>query len=167
MKRLYAWKYWPWLRDLGLLTLVVVAVRTYQQRDRPRGSAPELRGVVLDGAEVSLAAYRGAPLLLHFWATWCGVCRAEQGSLDSIASDLPVLTVASQSGSASEVAAYVKKHRVKPRVLVDDSNGLAKRYGVGSFPTTFVLDGDGEIRFVEVGYTTELGLRARMWLAGL
>jgi thiol-disulfide isomerase/thioredoxin len=165
LKRLCAWKYWPWLRDLGLLSLAVVAIRAYQQRDLPRGSAPELRGVELDGGEVSLADYRGAPLLLHFWATWCGVCRAEQGSLDSIASDLPVLTVATQSGSASGVAAYVTQHGVRSRVVVDDANELARRYGVGSFPTTFVLDGHGKIRFVEVGYTTELGLRARMWLA--
>ena len=51
--------------------------------------------------------------------------------------------------------------------VVDEDNALTKRFRVGVFPTTFVVDGDGDIRDVEVGYTTELGLRARMWLAGL
>lgn len=164
---LRTWKAWTWLRDLGVVVLFVVAFRAYQQRNLTSGRAPEFEVIALDGTRVSLADYRGAPVLLHFWATWCGVCRAEQSSLDSVARELPVLSVASQSGGANEVAAYVKAHGVKPRVLVDASTMLANRYGVGSFPTTFVLDPDGKIRFAEVGYTTELGLRARMWLAGL
>jgi thiol-disulfide isomerase/thioredoxin len=167
MKSLRTWKAWTWVRDLVVVVLFVVALRTYQQRNLPSGRAPEFELVALDGARVSLEHYRGAPVLLHFWATWCGVCRAEQSSIDSIARELPVLSVASQSGGANEVAAYVKAHGIQPRVLVDASNALANRYGVGSFPTTFVLAPDGKIRFVEVGYTSELGLRARMWLAGL
>jgi thiol-disulfide isomerase/thioredoxin len=121
----------------------------------------------LNGAAASLADYRGKPVLLHFWATWCGVCNAEQSSLDELSRDLPVLTVASQSGSASDVAAFVRERHVEPRVIADPSRELARRFGVTTYPTTFVIDAGGEIRHVEVGYTTELGLRARMWLAAL
>ena len=52
-------------------------------------------------------------------------------------------------------------------MIVDSTDALAKRYGIRAFPTSFVLDADEDIRQVEVGYTTEFGLRARMWLAGL
>ena len=155
-----------WLWELVFLMSVVFAVRAYQQRKLPSGPAPALSGIALDGARVSLDDYRGRPVLLHFWATWCGVCRAEQSSIDALAADAAVLSVASQSGTVAEVADYVRVHGVKPRVIPDASGALAKRFGVSLFPTTFVLDGDGEIRHVEVGYTTELGLRARMWLAG-
>lgn len=167
MSRLRDWKYWRWIRELALVLVVFFGIRAYQQRNLPSGPAPALTGTTLDGAAVSLADYRGKPVLLHFWATWCGVCRAEQHNLDALARDLPVLSIASQSGTPSEVARYVREHAMKPRVVVDESNALTKSFRVNVFPTTFVLDGEGDIRHVEVGYTTELGLRARMWLAGL
>ena len=133
----------------------------------PDGKAPPLAGSDLAGEPVSLAEYRGKPVLLHFWATWCGVCKVEQHNIDAVSRDLPVLSVASQSGGASEVATFVREHGIAPRVVVDEQSVLASRFGVQAFPASFVIDGEGEIRHVEVGYTTELGLRARMWLAGL
>ena len=167
MQRLRSWRYWPWLRDGALALLLFLGFRAYQQRDIVRGTAPDLAGRTLDGAQVSLAGYRGAPVLLRFWATWCGVCKAEQSNIDAMARGLPVLTVASRSGSANEVASYAKSQRIGHRVIVDPDGSLARRFGVRAFPTTLVIDANGDIRFVEVGYSTELGLRARMWLAGL
>lgn len=147
--------------------MLFVGIRAYQHRDMPSDTAPPLAGSDLAGEPVSLADYRGKPVLLHFWATWCGVCKVEQHNVDAVARDLPVLTVASQSGDASEVAEFVQKHGIAPRVVVDAESTLARRFGVRAFPATFVIDGKGAIRYVEVGYTTELGLRARMWLASL
>jgi peroxiredoxin len=167
MQRLFAWRYWRWLRDGGLALLVFLGIRTYQQRNMPKGDAPALAGTDLDGNAVSLAGYRGKPVLLHFWATWCSVCKVEQSNIDSIARDLPVLSVATQSGGAPEIAGFVREHGVAPRVVVDEGGELASRFGVHSFPASFVIDADGEIRHIEVGYTTEIGLRARMWLARL
>jgi peroxiredoxin len=164
VQTLRAWKHWPWLRDFGLVVLVVLGVRVYQQRNLPSGAVPALSGVDLAGEAVSLAEYRGKPMVLHFWATWCGVCSAEQHNIDAVARDVPMLAVASRSGSASTVAAYAREHAIVPRILLDPEGSLARRFGVSAYPTTFVIDADGEIRHAEVGYTTELGLRARVWL---
>ena len=164
---LRAWKYWPWLRDGLVMLVVIVGVRAYQQRDLPSVVPPGVAGPALDGTQISLADYRGKPVLLHFWATWCGVCRAEQGTIDALAQTQPVLSIASRSGRASQVKQYADEHAIKARVLVDESNTLAQSFNITSYPTTFVLDANGVIRFSEVGYTTELGLRARMWLASL
>ena len=159
----------PWLRDLLFVVLLVAGIRAYQQRDLVSGQAPQLNGVSARGEPLSLAAqaYQGRPVLVHFWATWCGVCRAEQGSIDAIARTHPVLSVSSSSGQPAEVAAYVDEHGIAPPVIVDTSSVLAKRYGVHAFPTSFILNREGKIAFREVGYTTELGLRARLWLAGV
>jgi len=167
MQSLRASRFWPWIRDGALALVLLAGVRAYQQRNVPSGHAPALVGTALDGSQVSLAAFRGNPVVVHFWATWCGVCKAEQSNIDALARDVAVVTVATQSGSAEQIAAYVSAHGVTPTVIADTSGALAKRFGVGAFPTTFVLDGDGDIRHVEVGYTTELGLRVRTWLARL
>lgn len=165
MQRLRAWKHWPWLRDFALIAVFFFAVRAYQQRDIPSGAAPELAGVDLDGAPASLRDYRGKPVLLYFWATWCGVCKAQRSNIDALAGDFPVLTVVSRSGDANAVRAYVREHGIEPRAILDTSGALAQRFGINAFPTTFVIDADGDIAHSEVGYTTELGLRARLWLA--
>jgi peroxiredoxin len=167
MQRLRAWPHWRWVRDAGIALLLLFGIRTYQQRAMPKGDAPSLAGTDLQGAAVSLEDYRGKPVVLHFFATWCGVCKAEQHNIDAVARDLPVLSVASQSGDETEVLAFVRERGIAPRVVVDEQSVLARRFGVQAFPATFVIDGDGRIRHVEVGYTTELGLRARVWLAGL
>ncbi|HKU44102.1 MAG TPA: protein disulfide oxidoreductase [Polyangiales bacterium] len=166
MQRLRAQRYWPWLRDACFAVLFFLAFRAYQQRDAVSGTAPQLSGTDLQGEQVALADYRGKPVLVYFWATWCGVCKATQPNVDALARELPVLSVASQSGSAAEVSAYAREHGVASKVVVDTRGALAKRFGVHAFPTLFVIDGAGAIRSVEVGYTTELGLRLRMWLAG-
>jgi thiol-disulfide isomerase/thioredoxin len=162
-----AWRYWPWLRDGGLALLLLLGVRAYQQRDIARGAAPPLVGSDLSGRRLSLESYRGKPVLVHFWATWCRVCKAEQSNIDAVARELPVVSVASESGAASDVAAYVHAHAIAQPVILDRDGMLTKRFGVRAFPTTFVIDAAGRIRHVEVGYTTELGLRLRMWLARL
>ena len=150
-----------------MIAAIVLVIRAYQQRNLPSGLAPNLSGMDLAGTAVDLSEYRGKPVMVHFWATWCGVCKAEQHNIDAVAGELPVLSVASRSGDAKDVEAYVSEHEIAARVILDPSGTLAQRFGVAAFPTTFIVDGDGEIRHAEVGYTTELGLRARMWLAGL
>ena len=70
--------------------------------------APPLSGVMLEGNSYALAAKPGQPVLVHFWATWCPVCRAEQNSVADIAKDYPnVITVVMQSGSGAEVGKYL------------------------------------------------------------
>jgi peroxiredoxin len=162
------WLRWPWLREVALALILVLGIRAYQKRGMPSGPAPSLAGVDLRGETVSLADYRGKPVLLHFGATWCGVCKAEQHNIDAVMRDLPVLNVASLSGNSSDVAAIMgERGGPAQRVIVDEQGTLAHRFGVRAYPTTFVIDGQGMIRHVEVGYTTEIGMRARMWLAAL
>lgn len=151
-----------------VVVLIIVAVRAWQQRGAASGEAPDLEAPDLDGQILSLADARGRPVLVHFWATWCGVCTAMDGNVDGVAGDYDVITVASWSGGPAEVRAHLAQEGLDDMPVVLDPNGtLAQSYGVQAVPTSFVVDPEGNIRHTEVGYTTELGLRARLWLAGL
>ncbi len=152
-----------WLVNIGMILAAYLAIQLIQTRDAPTsGPAPAFSGQLLDGRTIDLADYRGQPLLLHFWATWCTVCRIEQGSIDNIAKDHAVIAVASQSGSRAQVRKVVEQRGITVPVLVDENGALASLYGIKAYPTSFVIDARGQIHDVEVGYTSELGLRARL-----
>lgn len=154
-----------WLRDIGIVLLVLLAVHFYQTRNTATGLAPPLLGIAVRGEAVDLAALRGRTVLVHFWATWCPVCRAEQANIEAIAADWPVLGIAMEDTSAAQLRAYMDKSGLNFPTLGDTHGELAHAYGVRAVPTTFVIDAAGQIRFTEVGYSTELGLRLRLWLA--
>lgn len=151
--------------EIAVVIAIFFGIRAWQTRDAPTGPAPELRGLDLEGTELALEAAPGEPVLVHFWATWCGVCEAENGTIEGLAEDHRVITVAAQSGPPSQVAAYLAERDLDFPVVNDPRSTLAHRWGVHAYPTTFVVDGDGRIRHTEVGYSTSWGLRARLWLA--
>jgi hypothetical protein len=92
-------RWWRWLLELLLIVAVVLLVRAWLARDLAQGPAPEFEANLLDGSAVSLADYADRPMLLHFWATWCPICRLEEGEIMRLSRSHPVLTVAMQSGS--------------------------------------------------------------------
>ncbi|MDO9012974.1 MAG: protein disulfide oxidoreductase [Gallionella sp.] len=154
--------------NLLLLVLVVAGIRFWQQRDMVSGPAPQLQGVTLAGQPYTLPQPPDKPVLVHFWATWCPVCRAEQGSIAAIARDDPsVITVAMQSGTPEQVTSYMREQGIAFPVLNDPDGSIARTWGVHAVPVSFIIGPDGQVRFIEVGYTTETGLRIRRWLAGI
>lgn len=149
--------------SLLLFVVIVAGMRAWRTRDLPSGEAPPVSGGLLTASQIDWAAYRGRPMLLHFWATWCGVCEAENDTINDIARDWPVLTVATSSGSDEDVRAYMNAHGLDFPVLNDTQGALATQYGIRGVPASFFLDGEGKIRFAEVGYTTAAGMRLRLW----
>jgi thiol-disulfide isomerase/thioredoxin len=151
--------------ELTLVVLVYFAVKTYMQRNLVEGPAPPLQGSLLNGQSVSLQSFRGQPVLVHFWATWCPVCKLEQNSIDAISKDHAVLTIAMNSGDETAVESYLYDNHLTFPVIVDQYSNIAKQFGVQGVPTSFVIDSQGNITFTEMGYTTGWGLRLRLWLA--
>lgn len=153
--------------NLLLFVIVIAAIRAWQQRDMVSGFAPALQGVTLAGQTFALSRHPARPVLVHFWATWCPVCRAEQGSIAAIARDNPnVISIAMQSGMPEKVAHYMREQGITFPVVNDPDGRISAAWGVHAVPASFIIAPDGQIRFVEVGYTTSLGLKLRLWLAG-
>jgi len=131
---------------------------------------PELTSNTLPHIEVQLlegslySVKKAKPLVLHFWGTWCPTCQLEIGNIESISKKYEVLTVAVNSGDDSKLTRYLNEKGLTFRVVNDKRGEWAKKFKVEAYPTTFIYDGKGELKFTEVGYTTTAGLLARLAL---
>jgi len=166
----YFAKRWVSLLAQGVfLVMFVAAVGAYQTRRHLRARvAPDFVLQDLSGQRVSLADYRGKKVLLHFFATWCGVCRLELPSLRSLANHLgpdeALLAIVEDSSDVEAVRRYAHEHDLDYRILLG-SPEVIRAYRVNVFPTNYFLNGDGSIDRSSVGLSTRLGLGARLWLA--
>jgi peroxiredoxin len=155
------------LARLGLEVLVflglLLAMERFLTRDAVRGPAPPLAATLVDGDRFDATVLRGRPAIVYFWATWCPVCGAQQGTLDTLLNDTPGVTVALRS--AQDLRAYLRAERLDWPVIDDADGAISRSWGVSGVPAVFVLDRQGRVRFVTRGYTSSLGLRARLWLA--
>jgi len=107
----------------------------------------------------------GKPIGLHVWAQWCSICKLEEHSISRVSADHPVLTIAMQSGPALQVAAHLSDRSLAWQAWVDPKAELATQLGVTAVPAFLVIDPRGNLTMPAVGYTTELGMRVRLWLA--
>lgn len=165
-----------WKSHAGTLLvflLLYAGIHTWQTRRVPSGtvptfSAPAAGPQAVSGA-IDLATWRaahpGQAVALHFWADWCPICRTEENSVSRIRRDWPVLSVAMQSGDAARVQGVLTRRQLDWTTAVDPDGQIAKRFGLASVPALVVVDAQGQIRFAEVGYTSEIGMRARLWWA--
>lgn len=156
-----------WFIYLLLLTVIYFGLKAWKLRDAVSGEAPEILGETLNGTQFSLQAWRGEPVLVYFWATWCPICKTTQGSVEAIARDYRVITISAWSGDEGEVNAYRREKGLQTETLVDEWGAIAKQYGIKGVPAFFFIDPDGQISSIENGYTSELGLRLRLWYSGL
>ena len=154
------------LKDYGAVVLLVVAVLVLFAR-RPGGpglheAAPPISIPDLQGANVELAEMIGSPIVLNFWASWCGPCRQEIPEFSAFAKEHPevqVIGVAVDSGNAAAVEQAAKSFGITYRVAVGDS-AIMQRYGVRSLPTTVIIGADGNVKSSHVGMLNRKGLEA-------
>jgi len=119
-------------------------------------AAPDFTATDLAGHTVSLSDYRGQPVVLNTWATWCAPCRAEMPDLEVFYQkyrDQGVIVLAVNLGDPRDrVAEFVQDGDYTFPVLLDESTAAVGRpYRVSAIPTTFFIDREGQIVSIRRG----------------
>ena len=154
-----------WLVEAVIFIALLYALQGWMAREMVSGTAPALVAQDLDNQTIKLAAASQDPTLVYFWATWCPVCKVMESDIHAIAQDHRVISIAMQSGSTDEIQQHLRERGLQFTTLSDPDGGLARQWGVHAVPAAFVVLPSGEIFSKTRGYSTELGLRARLWWA--
>jgi peroxiredoxin len=156
-----------WTVDLALIGAVVLAVMTWQTRNLiGRGEpAPPFELRDLDGQLWRLEDLRGKPVMIAFWAPWCGVCKTESPTVSRVQRQVGqgahVISIALGWDDVEQVRRYVREQKVDYPVLLGDDR-VSRQWNIGAFPTVYFVSGEGKIRSSTVGLTTTLGMRLRL-----
>ena len=161
------WRRWA-LEGL-IFVVLFAAFQAWQMRDTPRGPAPHFAGQQIDGQPFDLTTWRqqhpGKAQLIYFWADWCGICKTTAGTVTALSEDWPVITVAMQSGPIMKVAQTMRQNDYHWPTLSDPEAAIFRQYGFRGVPAFVIVDPNGNVRATSFGYTSEIGLRLRLWWA--
>ena len=113
-------------------------------------AAPGFTLTSLDGKKVSLADYKGRPVLVNFWATWCAPCKLEMPWFEQFRQQykgqgFEILGIAEDDASKDEIEKSVKKIGVSYPILLTDGKVAPKYGGVDYLPMSFFIDRSGVV----------------------
>ncbi len=132
--------------------------------------APDFELTDLDGNSVRLSDLRGKPVLLDFWATWCGPCKIELPHIQKLheefgVDDITVLAISSEQPAL--VRRYLERAQYTFPSLIDGKREVTGKYGVTSIPVVLVIDSQGVVRKHFIGAQPERVLRKALAAVGV
>ena len=135
---------------------------TTEAQDAPlKGKpAPAFTLVNLAGKKVSLSDYKGRPVIVNFWATWCAPCKLEMPWFQEFRSKysgqgFEVLGIAEDEAPKDEIEKTAKKVNVTYPILLTDGKVAPAYGGVDSLPTSFYIDRKGVIVTETIGLASK------------
>jgi peroxiredoxin len=162
---------------LGVLILFGILGLGNGQNGQNPSSAPEIGALApdfelqaLSGERVRLTDWRGHPVLINFWATWCPPCIAEMPIIQARyalwAPDLVVLAI-NAGEPVADIRPFVAEQPLTFTILADPDLKVNDRYRVRGLPASFFVDSEGVIRAVHLGSLSETALDRSLEAIGL
>jgi len=148
-----------------IIFFLVSMVLNYIRKPNIKENIYDYKLVDTYGNTIDFSRYKGEPLVVHFWATWCPTCKLEASNIDKLSKAYNVVSIAVTSGSNKEINEFMQKHQLSYKVVSDADGNLAKKFNIQGYPTTLIYTKKGELKFAEVGYSTTVGLKARLHLS--
>jgi len=137
------------------LTTITIASASTQLIPLPDATFQEL-----NGSPRSLSDLKGTVVLLNFWGTWCAPCLQEIPGLIRLSHQfktkgLEVVGIALESGHPQDIRAFMTEHGMDYSMLMGDMALVKKRFHIMGFPTSLLIDRQGQIRKRYFGPQTE------------
>ena len=108
-----------------------------------------------NGDAYSLSDFRGKPIIINFWATWCPPCRAELPSMNrawkKVKNEGIEMIAVNVGEDEDTVSAFKAEHPIDFRVLLDPSAEMVSDWPIKGLPTTFVIDKEGRLVYIATG----------------
>ncbi len=140
-----------------------------EQADNVQGNvAPDFTVTDYDGNKVRLSDFKGKPVVLNFWATWCYYCKVEMPDFNEAYKKYPdvqflMVNATGTNGETVETAkAYVEQEKYEFPVFFDKEYNALRTYGISSFPMTIFIDEDGNIVSQRIGMLTMEALESEI-----
>lgn len=160
-----------WTRELLILLLLVLGVMfamDWWRAPQAPFAFDQHMLETLDGEAVSLAQLsQDKPLLVYFWASWCGVCRFTTPYVAKlVANGGNVMTVALRSGNDQQVEQWLAAKKLQLPVVNDEQGKLSAQWQIGVTPTLVVIS-QGKVVQSTTGWTSYWGMKLRLWWASV
>ncbi|MEA2019767.1 MAG: redoxin domain-containing protein [Campylobacterota bacterium] len=136
-----------------ILTILANIVSYYKSQDLNKNKLP-----------IDNITLNNKPIMIHFWATWCPICKIEAPNIQTISKHYEVLTIAVKSQNIKD---YLQQNNLTFKVIDDIDGSYADKFNISVYPTTLIYDKDKNLIFSEVGYTSTFGLWIRLWWSNL
>lgn len=156
-----------WVAGILIIALMAIAiVQALDKKEEPKESneavaqgpkeglkAPDFELKTLTGETVKLSSLKGKKIMLNFWATWCGPCKAEMPAIEQLSkevdSDVAILAV--NIDPQLDVKGFVEKNGITFPILLDEEDEVNAMYQIISIPTTYFIDSKGIIQDKFIG----------------